>query len=505
MKLTFIAIFLSSNLLFAQKELDKVAYINFNNIKAIQDGDEVVGYYMFYKSWIKGLDYNYYLRILDQNAEFVAEKKFRGDNYFSLIETAYNKDVLSVKFYDSKEKKVSIYFFNNKAEKVGSKIYEADKTEHRTLLMAQSKTFISEPTLHPIGNKGFLHYKIVKNKKYGYEISYFPNNKEEKKWKSYSDRNSEQIETTVPLEINEDVIINQVFLKDKMITNEAEFLVNAIDAKTGKELFRTKLANSDFEENAFHSYYDDANQEIYLFGNYFEKGKKVLIDKNIGLVMTVLGLDGSIKRKKYVSWADDVSKILACDENGEFEGIGNVYIHDYVKQSNGKIYAIGEQIGKAKSKVVHKSISLGIPDMKVSKASVGNFYFFEFDSDFKLTDIKTFEKNTSVFELPAGISGMNETVLSYYSKRYDGFGFDYVKELDNGNIFTVYYQAAGDNWDSYYGIISNENGVYTQDKINFDRSYKKTRVLPANGGSILTVDFDSETKKINMNIQKMNY
>lgn len=501
---------------FAQKKgVNNVININMHNVRAIKKGHDITGYFMFYKAdKIKGGDYSYRLRIMDENVNEVAEKKIIASKYLYLIEAQYNQELLCFKFYDAKEKKISLKFYDKNGDRVASKSYEPDKIEVNAYKVASAQDMQNNPTVFPVGDKGFLNYRIVKNDKPGYEIKYYPNSKEVKGWKHSSKKTSPVVEYASLLEANEKIILNRVILQKGKMSRDQETHLSGLDPASGDEIFNTKLENSKYEESLLNSHFNDATNEIYLFGYYFPKGENVMGGQSLGMSMTVMDLKGKIKSKSYISWDKDVAKLLPAKLKGRIKEIGFIYFHEFVTKADGTIFGIGEQYRKTVSAggTALKALAVASGSTgsgSVAQITIGDFFIFEFNKDFTLKGVEVIEKSTSRVQLPAGAAYYGPQFLALYVESLGGFDYNYLKQLDNGNTFSVYYRnyekRKGEKNKSIIGVISNTNGTYVTDKVDIYTEADYVKVLPAQGSNVLFFEYYKKEKEIKMNFQKMNY
>ena len=500
----------------AQQKVSRIAEINLNNIQPIKKGEKITGYYAFYKAdKVKGGDYSYKIRILDQNAVKVAEKKVVASSFFYLLEAQYNGELLCFKFYDSKEKKVKLIFFNDKAEKVATKSYEVDKIERRMITMKMQQGGNGTiPTVQPIENVGFIDMTTVKNEKIGYQLKFYPNDKTQKSWKYGSKKTSPILEFAGILEANEDVVICMVALKKSMMKIDADYQIIGLDAKTGKELFVKKADSPKYDQSITNSFYDKDKKQTTLFGYYFRKGSNVVKDASLGIVMTTLDNSGKKVAEVYTSWSRDIAKYLGASSKAKLADIGFIYFHEFVKKADGSYYGIGEAYRKTVSAggIALKALAAasgGSSGASAFQMSVKDFYIFEFDKSNKLIGVKNVEKSMSRVGMPNGAGLYGPQLLALLVKAVGGFDFNYAKTLNEGKTLAVFYtdyeKIKGEKNKVVCGVISNTEGKYLVDKIDLPTEADYLKILPAQDGNILFVEYYRSEKKLEMNFKKMNY
>lgn len=499
----------------AQQKVSRVHEISMNNIQPIKKGEKITGYYVFYKAdKVKGGDYSYKVRILDQNAVKVAEKKVVASSNFYLLEAQYNGELLCFKFYDAKEKKAKLIFFNDKAEKVKTESYEVSKMERRMISMRmQQGGNGAAPTMQPIENAGFLDITTVKNDKVGYQIKFYPNDKTQKSWKYGSKKTSPLLEFASVLEANKDIVVCMVALKEGMLKQDAEYQVVGLDAKTGKELFKVKSNSPKYDQSITNSFYDSKTKQTTLFGYYFKKGSNVVKDPSLGIVMTTLDNSGKKVEEVYTSWSKDIAKFLGASSKAKLDDIGFIYFHEFVKKADGSYYGIGEAYRKTVSALGIASKALarasGESGASAFQMSVKDFFIFEFDKNNKLVGVENVEKSISRILMPNGAGLYGPQLLALVVKAVGGFDFDYAKTLNSGKTLAVFYtdyeKRKGEKNKVVCGVISNTDGKYLVDKIDLPTEADYLKILPAQDGSILFLEYYRKEKKLEMNFKKMNY
>lgn len=501
------------NQLQAQKNINDVIKVNPSNIRVIKDNQDVKGYFIFYKAdKLKGKEYSYKLVILDENAEKVATKSLVASKYFALLESSYNQEQLCFKFYDIKEKMVSLIFYDNEANKVKTKKYEARKIEKKMILMNLNSETQMPPTIKSVGQIGFLEYRTVKNEKDGYILTYFPNDKSTKGWTFKSKINSDKTQNLTPLSANEELITSLLVTRPSRMSKDFTYYVIGNDINSGDEQFRYPVKSSKYDESPINAFYNKETGNISLLGYYFTKGDGMTKGKSLGIVHTEIDPKGKELSKDYINWKADVSKVLPVDKRNKFIDVGYLFFHEFIKTTDGRIYGIGESYRKAQ-KGLNTALKLAAAaggdasGVSIVTISVEDFYIFEFDSEFNFIDVKLFEKGASNTNIPG--LGAAPVLLGYLTKAFNGFDFADVKTIDGGDSFVLFYQdferRKKEKNKSVAGVISNTKGEYTTDKIDIDTDADFIKVLPAQGSNVLFVEFFKKEKDLQMNMKKLNY
>tara|TARA_B100001109_G_C18846479_1_gene467100 strand:+ start:6 stop:1556 length:1551 start_codon:yes stop_codon:yes gene_type:complete len=511
--IAILAIFLIHSSMMAQKKINNVIKVNPSNIRAIKGNNDVKGYYMFYKAdKLKSKDYSYKLVIFDENTEKVATKTLIASKYFHLLESSYNQNRLCFKFYDVKEKMVSLIFYDNEGNKVDTEKYEARKIEKKMILFSINGETKMTPSIIPVGNIGFLEYRMVKNNSDGYILTYYSNDGKKSSWETKSDENAEESQTLGPLSATEDLVTSLLATKPSRMSRDIRFFVVGTDITNGKETFRYEVKSSKYQESPINAIYNKKTNKINLLSYYFSKDENMMNGRSIGIANTELSTDGKELSKKYISWKKDVASTLAVNQHNKFDDIGFLFFHEFVRAENGKIYGIGESFRRANkgSNTALKALAAASGDasgLAYMTVEIGDFYLFEFDSEFNFQKVEIVEKSASKYDLPAW--GAAPIMLGYVANAYGCFDFSGLKTINQGKSFVLFYQnyekRKKEKNRSVAGVISNTGGEYVTDKLDIDTEADFIRVLPAQGANILFVEFFKKEKRIEMNMKKMNY
>ncbi len=495
-----------------EKAIRNIATVELRNSGTIDKNDKVSGYYFFYKAEPVGKgDYSYRLEIFDENLEMVGKQRITATKYLYLLEAEYNGDALAFKFYDAKEKEVSLKFYDEAAEKLRTDSYEPDRIEKQAITMAAAQGTTTDPAVIAVEGAGFIHVTPVKLDNRGYVLEFYPNNKEAKGWKYKSKSNADMHEFVSNLEANEHIILNNVLQKKNLMTKDVNSIIIGLDPKSGEELFSRELEDSRYSIMIMNSDFNEKNNNINLYGYYFEKGDKEMAGQSLGLVLITMNPSGEIESKKFVSWNKDVAKYLPVDLKGKIDEIGYIFFHRFVQKEDGSIYAIGEQYKKTVSAagMASQVLSGGRSGSSAFQITVEDFYIFEFDPEFNLKDVKVFDKSITRVALPAGAGYYGPQFLAYYINYMGGFDYSYSELVDGGETFIVGYtdfeKRKKEKNSVIFGTIAHTGSDYTTDKIDTATEADEVKVLQAEPGKVLFVEYFQKDKKLDMHFEKINY
>lgn len=494
---------------------DNVLSVNLRNSGEIIQANEIKGYYFFFKADKVGKgSYSYRLVMTDPNLKEVGTQKMVASRTLYLLEASYNGAALCFKFYDSKEKKLYLYFYDNNAEKIGKKTITPERQELAYYAAAMQKGEIANTSIFAVPGKGFLHYRSIKNKKMGYNVQYYPNNSEEDDWKFKSDDESRQVEFASFILANDDLVLNSIIRKKSLLTKDMSFFIQGIDPKTGDEIFDIPLEDEKHSVQMMNAFRDKQTGNVRLFGYYFDKDQKEAKGNSLGMCQVTINNEGEVLDKTLVSWEKDIAKFLPTNERGKMKGIGYLYFHRVIQTDDGKVFAIGEQYSKevsggATALNVLAAASGGGSNVSNFKMVVRDFFFLEFDKDFTLQNVKIFEKGKSNVALPAGAGYYGAQFLANFIKAYDGFDYEYSQIFRGGSVYTIGYldfeRLKGEKNKWIFGTISYADDEYTVDKINLDTDASSVRVMPAKPGYVLMSEYYKKEKRLDLHLEKVNY
>ncbi len=491
-----------------KKSFDGVKHIQLKNMGAITKGNDVTGYYMFYKlDKVDRKNNSYALDILDQNLEVVKSTKIVDSKYLALLEGAYNGDAIILKFYESKEKLLQHRMYGNDGTLIRKKEMELTNKEAQLLfgsvdLNEEASKFAD---LHAVGSRGFVDYKKVKNKKFGYQMKFYPDTKGERSWTKGSSTESKELEFANFLAANDEIVLSNVVKKKSLMTRDMDFYLLGNDAATGKKLFEKQVSDSKYEVSVINAYLEGEN--IRLIGLYYEKGAKEAKAPSLGIITMAMDKKGEISDKRTIAWTK-AQKFLDINKSGKIKDMGHVYFHRFVKGEGGKIYGIAESYKKAASGAGIAIAALG-GKASLVKMVVKDMLVFEFSPEFDLTNIEVFKKGKSDFGLPPGAGLASSQLLGLYIKALGGFDYQFTQEAEDGSYFIIgytdYLRVKGEKNKTYFGAISNADGEYSKDEIDLKTKGARTRVFKAKDGHVLIVDYIKKEKRLDMRIEKINF
>jgi len=491
---------ISFNLSWAQKKtVSNVVSIQLKNMGPILTDTEVTGYYMFYQTdKLSKKVFSYEIDILDQNLNKISSQTIEGSKYMYLVDAVYNNSSLLLKLFDLKTKELTFTQYDNQAKEISKTVRKASKLEYMIIAQAAQNKGGQNVTVFPIKKVGFVDYGSEKNKSYGYVINFYPSQKDGKKWTVSSDVNSKDHEFATFIYGDENIIVNSIIKKSSLMSKSIDMSLLAINTKTGKIMYEKAINDANYETMVLNGLESDSEGNVYLFGNYYPKGKNEISSPSLGLFAAQLDNKGNAIEKSFISWAEDISKFIDVNEKGKMKDVGYIFFHDIIRNADGNVYAIGEQYKKQMKGIATDMV---IEDMMI----------FEFNKDYKLQKVNIVDKEKSRLTLPQGMGINGAQILSYYVKSIGGFDYEFVEFNNDHSIFSVgyidYIKVKGEANKYSFGSITYTDGQPTIDAIDLKtvKEKKTIKVLPAKIGNIVILEYFPDEKSLEMRIEKLNY
>lgn len=484
-------------------KIDGVSDFSVRNSGPILDkNNDVDGYYFFYiLDKLKKGNREFSIQILDKNLVEVANKSYVDNKNTFLMKSSFNSQAMLFAMANFKEKRIELLTFDKQANQKATITIPLEKKEIQNLQLMQASGDFN--VLFPVDNKGFLFNKFEDNKKIGYSLKYYPTDGG-KAWEYNSPEATKELLYINPIEVNEKVVVALETAKNSMLSRKITLRAKVIDVNTGKLLFErefSKATKPRLITNAFLS----KNNNVVLMGEYFKEGDNIFTDKSLGLFSEIIDLDGKTINESFTSWKEDVAKFVKTSK-GFIDEKGYVYFHKIVKTNNNEYYAIGEFYKKTASAVGIGMAILNQGQSPTTQLSITNAVVFKFNSDFKLTAIREFDK--SISRAPS-LSDFGSPQLNAHAlKSYGAFDYEYT-QIDNANdrfysCFVDYEKIKGSKNKNAFKTIIYDDGELSEDKIYLEDGDKDFRVFPAKLGNVLLLEYNKKAKEIKLHLEKIN-
>ena len=475
----FTLLFLSTGLMAQTKEVQLTS--SGGKLYPILDLEsKVKGYFMlYYRDKKDAKNESYALEFLDDQLNTVKKTSVVIQENSSFLGSVFNDSTIYLSFVDIKQKKISVKAYSQNGERAGVySITEIPKMLLRSLTMNQGQ--MADAMLTPIPGKGLVLNSPEKNEKIGYDLV-FLDNKCKKVWTFGSDPKSEFLEAATNFAVTNEVFSFVSIKKKNVFSKKFDKFLIGLNVKTGKKIFETQLADNGFEPSPVTTTFDPATNDLIVIGDYREEDSKET-SKALGMYIGRFNsTTGASVAQKFFSFEKDLAKFMTIkNDNGKMENNSFLFVHEAIMLKNGKIFIIGEQYKKAVNEgAVAAKAGLGIlvaaAGGGVAVAGGGNTKFvllnlvcMEFDKDFNIKDVKTFEKEKESIGLPAGYDFASGSMVAYIMTSLCLFDFVYATTSTDKNGFQIVYtkqKGSGKKAKHIVGGVNYSNGTFTEDII----------------------------------------
>ena len=489
-------------------QVDKISGVNNFSLRnsgtIVDKNNDVDGYYFYYiVDKLKKGDREFAIQILDKNLVEVAKKSFVDNKYTFLMKSSFNNQAMMFAMANFKEKRVELLTFDKNANQKETVTIPLENKEIKYLQLSQETGDYN--VLFPVDNKGFVFNKFEDNKKIGYSLKYYPTDGG-KGWEFNSPEDSKEILMINPIEVNDKVLVALETAKNNLMSQKFTLRTKVIDVNTGKLLFEREYTKSNKPRLVNNAFLDKDNN-VVLMGEYFKDGDNVVKDNSLGLFSEIIDLNGKTVKEVLTSWKDDVSKLTKVNKSF-IEDKGYVYFHKIVKTKNDEYFAIGEYYKKTISAggMAMAILSRGQSGNSITQISITNAVVFRFNSDFKLTAIKEFDK--SISRAPSLTDYGSPQMNAHYLKSYGAFDYEYT-QYDKVNdrfysCFIDYERLNGEKNKNAFKTIIYDDGQLSEDKIYLKQGDKNFRVFPGKMGNVLLLEYNKKEKEISLHLEKIN-
>lgn len=488
-------------------QISKIEGINsfaLRNSGAILDkNNDVDGYYFYYVvDKLKKGDNEFAIQILDKNLNEVAKKTYVDNKNTFLMNSSFNNQALMFAMANFKEKRIDLLTFDKQAnqQKTVSIPLETKEIQYLQLTKQSTSDF---NVLFPVANKGFIFNKFEDNKKIGYSLKYYPTDGG-RGWEYNSPEKSKEIVSINPIEVNDKIVVAIETARPGMFSRKMTLRTKVLDVETGKLLFEIENSKKD-KPRLINNAFIDKDNNIILMGEYFKDGDNIFDDRSLGIFTQVLDIKGNPVKEVLTSWKEDISKIAKTSKSF-IDDKGYVYFHKIVKTDKGDYYGIGEYYKRTASAAGIGMAILTRGQAPVTQITITDAVIFKFNSDFKLVDIKDYEKSKS--RAPS-VSDFGSPQLNAHAlKSYGAFDYEYT-QLDKVNdrfyaCFVDYEKEKGKKSRNAFKTIIYDDGTFSEDKIYLKDGDKEFKVMPAKVGNVMLVEYNKKEKTVNIHLEKLN-
>jgi hypothetical protein len=512
----FLLLFISLNAAAQTASFTSVKKLFLRNSDAIIENDEVKGYFSFYfvdKESKK--EYNYMLNIMDNSMKVTYSVELTKPKSKRLLECAYNGERFCFSFIDFKEKSMEYLLLDKQGKTVASHLVnDLSPSEINYIYsMASSEDAVYSGGLASVGTKGFVRYGMEKGKGYRIIMEMFDNNGKSM-WTATSGATSKKsYESVSPMLSSEGAVVSLITMRPKLMSSKFSIELVFINPQTGKLMFKVPTVDAKYNYQPVGVTYDIPTNSYFVYGEYFNLKDNVLKDKSQGFYFQTISNSGKLEKQGYCSWNEDVARVIPMNSKGKFADGMSVTIHNMVRTSDGKIFAIGEQFKKAASAGgIALNVLAGSNNTNVSvvEAQINDMMIFQFDENYKLEKVEVVDKVQSKDWLPKGWEFLSTPTLGYLMKSYGWFDYVYTSMSPDKKTFNVAYinydKKKGEEGSNYVvgSIAYGKDKTIVSSKLRLSKKPTSYNVMPAKPGYVAIIEYYRKEKKIEFRLEKMN-
>ncbi len=500
-------LFLLISISFSQtKEFDKIGEAYLKSAGIIENNGIKNGYYFFYQyDEVSKDNFTYILDLID--AEYNPIKKIniirpKNDN---LLECVFNGSHFFLTFVNKKSEMEIVSYSIDEGKEV-SKITKKLNFMELSMVMAKTQTDQLANNIIPISNKDVIKINQKAFSTEGFSVECYDSNLKNK-WK-YQSLNKEKL-TELPdyLGSNEKYILLTVTRYELKLNSELKQSILLLDAKTGKIIFENELNTSRNKKLYTNCYIEENTSNIVVVGEYFSSTENVNNAKSLGIYFDKYDNSGKLIFSKQLGWKNDFSKFIKLSANGTNEDGAYTYFHKLIKTSDNKYFIIGEQFKKPEkgksvaAKVISHSASSTMDFTIIDMVSI------ELDSDFNITQYKTYPKTQNIVVMPGQYAYLSPTLIARTIALYNYFDYLFTTiDKTNNKFYASYISLNRDKEitgkEVSIGTIGYDSGLL-HEKFNIKSDASSVRILEGKPGYITIAEYYKKKKTIKIRLEKI--
>lgn len=506
---------LSSLLSLAQEKLsiENVKSVYIRNSGEIMDGEELKGYFTFYVSdKVDRKTNEYTLQILDKNLARVKDIKFEDDKSVQLLEASYNNSSILFLFYNREDKTFEFraYGFDGKQKFTYTKEFDKRSKAYMEAVMGSRSDEGQNESLFSVNEEGFVTVFPVREKKYySFEINFFATNKRKQWIYEAAEEQEDKFSNAVYLGCTDSIVVFEVMKQKTLVfSNGPHSWLLGLNIFTGKKVFELSTEGEEYKFYPMNISRIEGKSDFLLMGTYYDKKSRVMKDASLGLASWTMNSKGVISNKVYNSWAEDISKYVPVNKKGNVAKVGFIYFHKVFQTADGNFFAVGEGYKQEVSALGVGLRVLGSGNVSMLNVVTTDLLFFRFDPNFKVTDVKIYDKENNTCELPGGAEFLSPHVMALMAKAMGAFDYNFTtmdKDHTRFNVgYTDYTKKEEEGKGRYFYSIGYKDGETTSDKIPLNTKAKWCRVYPAKPGFVTILEYYKKEKRLEYRLEKLN-
>jgi hypothetical protein len=504
--LVFICLAIKSSGQNVTKVFDEVKKVNIRSSGVIKKNNVVKGYYNFYEfDKVDRKTRLFKLNLLDENLNEIGTKEIEGPKEWELVSGGFDGNNFCFKFWDEKAKSFELKVYDQKATEINTVNV---KINYKPTGMKYTQYHqVVSPEINIDDNNGFLDYTFDDDS--NSFLMAFVGATPQKSWShNYSPESKAKFVFPNYLNGNADMVITGITrIEPGLYSTKTTNTIVANSVKDGSQLFDV---STEFDDDT-HVVPIDAvfeNGKITVIGLNYKKAKTFTSPPD-GLAFIELDKTGKVLKTNFKSFEESLGKYLPM-ENGKLDGGYFLYIHDIVKTKNNTNLVIAEKFKKSGGAAALSALS-ALSGGSFVKLQLQNMVVIEYDKDGNVIQAQEIPKAQGTTEgFPSYTGFLSPYLLAAWANMMGEMDYAYtMRNEDNSEVtfsFVDYDRLDEDaKKTKNFGQIKYKNGKFTTDKIAIKKEKADwATILPAKSNYVIQVNYFKKTKKLQMDMVKLN-
>lgn len=467
--------------------------------------NEAVGYFNIGRSEKKeDKTFDYFITFRDHNFESVAETKVTFGKQTLFLGSAYNGDNLALCFYDMQVGKYLVKIFDRAANLYIDEAiaYKSKKEIRKTKTKIYEKSFVNSIDFVAVKDQGFLltypgDYGVVSGDGFNTKVVLI--------------KTDENVTTRIiPIPLKRDYFDRGTILRAEILDSNKDYIaikklnnhysINIFDAKTGKVKYATEKGKS-LDSIYINKAFFNTSGNLVTVGDYYKNYKEKKGNKTLGFYYQEITPSGEVVKLYKNTWDRVLSDFPKVVANSKLKEDGHLYLHNVIVHDTGFL-ALFESF----------ELTLSAGKMLLSNSyenkqlTTNDAFIINFDKEFNVVSSKRIEKQISRWQ--GASSNYTARFNAERAARFGGFDFLYYQKDVNRNRYYFYFYdyERKKKEKNGYAIKTTifENGKFYEDKLNIDSKASDHKVLPAEIGEILILEYFKTSGKFNIKKERFS-
>jgi len=459
----------------------------------ITSKNEVQGYYLFFKKDDVSQDSTeFIIRILDQNVNELTNKEFKAAPNTSIEALVFNGKSILIKQFAEQNGELNFTVQNMSVSGdfsvMGTESVKVDKD--------------SRSLVHAVQDRGFVNiYGTDKQKAI---VEFYDN--DEQLWR-YKTPDSIKWEVMDYITTYEEKVVFSSY-RNNVVTGGGDYFIKTFDLESGEQLYDKVMTFYGYDHQIQQGFVNPLLEEIWISGDYYEKGDEEKDINSEGLFVMKISPDGDILDSDYVPWDGKIERYAKTYKKGKLKD-GHIFVHDFVFLNDKQVFGIAEQYRKSFRAwgLAESVVTLGTAG-RLAKVDIGDLLVFRFGNNAKLVETKRNRKPSTRVLPNKGLWGgllIPGKSIGQVVADQDAYDFLHVSVDNDHEFFTVFYLMQEQLTKKQRKTYKREGRYILRTLTYKDREWSKDKfyltdgknetyinVLPAKPGYVLVYEVSEE-------------